>query len=889
MDKQDKAKDNDQLETQEWLDALESALAFAGKERADYLLQALNQHASVLGLTTTAGLNTPYSNTIATDEEAKIPENHEIMESLTHYMRWNAIAMVMRAVKELPELGGHLSTYGSSASLFEVGLNYFFHAPSQDHGGDLVYFQGHASPGLYARAYLEGRLTAEQIGSFRQEIFKGGVSSYPHPWLMPDFWQFPTVSMGLGPLSAIYQAQFLKYLQHRGLAETANRHVWAFCGDGEMGEPESLGALNIAARDRLDNLVFVISCNLQRLDGPVSGNSQIIQEYEGVFRGAGWNVIKVIWGGNWEELFARDTSGKLMQRVSELIDGEYQAYTAKDGAYMREHFFGKYPELLELVSAMSDDDLQSLTDGGHDLQKIYAAYHAAVEEKEKPTVILAKTVKGYGMGAAAEGLNTAHNVKKISVEARKYVRDRFNLPLSDKQIEELEFLPLPKGSKEEKFLHAQRKALGGYLPARSAECEVLPAPPLSSLQSLLDGSGEREISSTMAFVRILGALLKDANIKQRIVPIVADETRTFGMEGLFRQIGIYAPFGQQYTPVDKEQLMYYRETETGQLMQQGLSEPGAMATWIAAATSYVHSDVPMIPFYIYYSMFGFQRIGDLAWSAGDAGARGFIIGGTAGRTTLAGEGLQHQDGHNLIMFSMIPNCVSYDPCYAYEMAVIIQDGLRRMYENQEHVFYYITAMNENYVQPAMPKGVEQGIVRGMYPLRAGKKKAKAEVVLLGSGTILREVLAAAEQLEADFDVSATVWSVTSFNELRKDSESAARQRRLHPTAKKPRQAYVAECLGEVDVPIVAATDYMKLCAEQIRQDINAPYYVLGTDGYGRSDTRAALREFFEVNAAHVVYTALVALADAGTLSHDVVKKAQKKLGIDPKRADPTTV
>ncbi len=882
------SNDVDPEETREWLEALQSVVEFESTERAQFILEQLHQYAGQLGIPGATGVNTPYINTINPSSEAQLPDSKESVDRLTNFMRWNAIAMVMRAGKKTSELGGHIASYAAAASLYEIGFQYFFHAKDSDHGGDLLYIQGHSSPGIYARAFLEGRLTTKQLDLFRQEIFKDGISSYPHPWLMPDFWQFPTVSMGLGPLMSIYQAQFLRYLQHRGFAKTDNRKLWVFCGDGEMGEPESLGAIYLAAREKLDNLIFVISCNLQRLDGPVHGNGQIIQELEGVFRGAGWNVIKVIWGSDWDALFAKDQSGILLKRISELVDGEYQDYTAKDGAYMREHFFGKYPELLALVEDKTDTELKSMLDGGHDPQKVYAAYAAAVQHKGQPTVILAKTVKGFGMGTAGEGLNVTHQTKKLDTDALKAFVKRFDLPIKETDVEKLNYFKPAKDSPENQQLQSQRQKLGGSLPKRHHQCDPLTTPSLDVFQAYLDSTGDREISTTMAFVRILGTCLKDKNIKQHVVPIVADESRTFGMEGLFRQIGIYAPFGQQYEPEDRKQLMYYREDQKGQLLQQGLSEPGAMSSWIAAATSYATNQVPMIPFYIYYSMFGYQRVGDLCWAAGDMRARGFILGGTAGRTTLAGEGLQHQDGHNLLMFSFIPNCISYDPTFSYELAVIIQDGIKRMYADQEDVYYYITLMNENYHHPAMPKGVEKDILKGMYLLQSSKKKSAKKVQLLGSGTILRESIKAAELLEKDFGVSADIWSVTSFNELRRDVETVARHNRLHPKAK-PKQSHVAKCLANAAGPVIAATDYIRLFAEQIRSDVPNAYYVLGTDGFGRSDTRAALRDFFEVDAKMIAYTALQGLCEAGQLTTAKLVEAQQKLGIDSKRAEPWKV
>jgi len=881
------SNDIDPIETKEWLDALRSVVKYEGPERAEFILKHLLDSANRTGVPVPSGVNTPYVNTIPADAEEKMPDDGQHLETLTNIMRWNAIAMVMRAGKKTSELGGHIASYGSIATLFEVGFQHFFRSRNDKYGGDLLYFQGHSSPGIYARAFLEGRLDEEHLDGFRQEIFQKGVSSYPHPWLMPDFWQFPTVSMGLGPLMAIYQARFLKYLNNRGLGNTADQRVWAFCGDGELGEPESLGALNIAAREQLDNLTFVIVCNLQRLDGPVWGDGQIIQEYEGVFRGAGWNVIKVIWGSNWETLFAKDTNGLLQQRMNELVDGEYQNYSAKDGAYMREHFFGKSPELLAMVEDMSDQDLKSLTDGGHDPQKVYAAYAAAVKHTGKPTVILAKTIKGYGMGASGEAQNITHQTKKLHAEDLKIFCDRFCLPFTEKDIENLNYCKPESDTPEMKYLMQQREKLGGFLPHRHSDCEKLTVPPLTAFQNQLDGTGDREVSSTMSFVRILSTLLKDKNIKERVVPILADESRTFGMEGLFRQIGIYSSYGQRYEPEDKKMLMYYREDKKGQLLQEGISEQGAMSSWIAAATSYASCALPMIPFYIYYSMFGFQRFGDLAWAAGDIRARGFIMGGTAGRTTLAGEGLQHQDGHNLLMFSMVPNCISYDPTFAYELAVIIQDGMRRMYDVQEDIFYYITLMNENYQHPPMPKDAEDGIIKGMYCFREAKKQSKAHVQLLGSGTILREVIAAAELLEKEFDVIADIWSVTSFNELRKDIESIDRYNRLHPG--KNKSSHVATCLTGREGPVIAATDYMKLFAEQVRPAISSSYHVLGTDGFGRSGTRVALRDFFEVDAKMIAYTALKALADEGKFDAKALPKVMKKLGIDADRLDPITM
>ena len=740
--------DVDPIETREWLDALHAVIAEEGEERAAFILQQLLHKANAEGIQLTTSIHTPYRNTLKPHEEKQILPDEGLGKRINALLRWNAVAMVLRAGKYAPELGGHIATYASASTLYEVGFNHFFKGPNLVTGGDLLYVQGHSSPGIYARAFLEGRLSEQQLDKFRQEVEVNGLSSYPHPWLMPDFWQFPTVSMGLGPLQAIYQARFLKYLENRGLIKAEGRKVWAFLGDGEMDEPESVGALSIAAREKLDNLIFVINCNLQRLDGPVRGNGKVIQEFEGLFRGAGWHVIKVVWGGRWDPLFARDKEGWMQKRMEECVDGDYQAYKANDGAYVREHFFGQYPELKKLVAHLSDDEIWRLNRGGHDSQKVYAAYAAAVEHTGSPTVILAKTVKGYGMGAAGEGQNITHQQKKMTIEQLRAFRDRFSIPISDEKITEIPFYRPAEDSPEMQYLRKQREALGGYLPARTSDFEPLNIPDLSAFSAITASSGERELSTTMAFVRILSVLLKDKALSHRIVPIIPDECRTFGMEGLFRQIGIYSPVGQLYTPVDHEQVMYYKEARDGQILEEGINESGAFCSWIAAATSYSTNRLAMIPFYIYYSMFGFQRVGDLAWAAGDMQARGFLLGGTAGRTTLAGEGLQHQDGQSHLMASMIPNCVSYDPTYAYELAVIIQDGLKRMYEKQENVFYYITVMNENYSHPEMPKGVEEGIIKGMYLLREGAKKAKKRVQLLGCGTILREVLAVADLISS---------------------------------------------------------------------------------------------------------------------------------------------
>ena len=887
------ANDPDALETQEWLDALDAVLEREGPERAHFLLERLIDQARRSGAYIPFSPNTAYINTIPPHMEERTPGNVPLEERIRSICRWNAIVMVVRANKSDDELGGHIASFASVGTLFGTGQQHFWQAPHEGHGGDLIYFQGHSSPGVYARSLLEGRMTEDQLLNFRREVDRKGVSSYPHPWLMPDYWQFPTVSMGLGPIQAIYMARYLKYLEARGLAQTANRKVWAFCGDGEMDEPESLGAIGLAAREKLDNLIFVVNCNLQRLDGPVRGNGKIIQELEGEFRGAGWNVIKVIWGSYWDPLLARDKDGILLRVMEETVDGEYQNYKANDGAFVRKHFFGKHPKLLEMVARMSDEDIWRLNRGGHDPHKVYAAYAAAVKHKGQPTVILAKTIKGFGLGKAGQAKNPTHQLKKVDTETLKEVRDQLRIPIPDDKLEELPFYFPPADSPEMKYLHERRKALGGYLPQRRRKAEAVPAvPPLSAFEAVLKGSGEgREISTTMAFVRTLTALVRDKEIGKRIVPIVPDEARTFGMEGMFRQLGIFAAEGQKYEPVDKDQVMFYREDKQGQILEEGINEAGAFSSWIAAATSYSHSNEVTVPFYIFYSMFGMQRVGDLAWAAADQRARGFLLGATAGRTTLNGEGLQHEDGHSHVLSSVIPNCVSYDPTYGYEVAVIIHDGLRRMVTNQEDVYYYITLMNENYEHPPLLQGSEQGILKGMYLLRESKAKHKTRVQLLGSGTILREVLAAAELLEADWGVGADVWSATSFTELRRDGLAADRWNMLHPEAK-PRTPYVTEVLQKrPSGPVVAASDYIKTFAEQIRLFIppDRMYRVLGTDGFGRSDSRARLRHFFEVNRAFVTIAALKALADQGEAKPKSVADAIKKYGINPEKPDPTTV
>ncbi|PIW26013.1 MAG: pyruvate dehydrogenase (acetyl-transferring), homodimeric type [Rhodospirillales bacterium CG15_BIG_FIL_POST_REV_8_21_14_020_66_15] len=882
--------DADPEETQEWRDALDTVVEFEGGQRATYLLDALVDRARELGAPVPLTTNTPYLNTIPPENEPPFPGDLELEWRIRTINRWNAMATVVKANKVSSEFGGHIASFASSAVLYDVGLNHFWKAPTEGKGGDLIYYQGHTAPGFYARAFMEGRISEERLKNFRQESAGPGtgLSSYPHPWLMPDFWEFPTVSMGLGPIMAIYQARFLKYLHNRGVCDTSGRYVWAFLGDGEMDEPESRGAISLASRENLDNLIFVINCNLQRLDGPVRGNSKIVQELEADFRGDGWNVIKVLWGDGWDKLLAKDATGLLRKRMDECIDGEYQAFKSKGGAYTREHFFGKYPELRALVADMTDEEIWQLARGGHDPVKVYAAFDAAVKEPGRPTVILAKTVKGYGMGEAGEGLNITHSQKKMGDDAIRAFRDRFKLPVTDTQLKDVPFIRLEKGSKEQEYLEARRAALGGPLPARTAKADPLPIPDLSAFEAQLKDSGGRELSTTMVFVRILTALARDKAIGGRVVPIVPDESRTFGMEGMFRQLGIYSPKGQLYTPEDADQLMYYRESKDGQVLQEGINEAGAMSSWIAAATSYASNGTAMIPFYIFYSMFGFQRIHDLAWAAGDMRARGFLIGGTAGRTTLNGEGLQHEDGHSQIFAGTIPNCVSYDPTFSYELAVIVQDGLRRMFKEQEDIYFYITTMNENYPHPVMPEGAADGIVKGMYLFTDGgaKKTDRKRVQLLGSGAILREVIAAAELLKKNHSVTADIWSCPSFNELAREGQDAARWNMLHPTARKPRISHVSACLAGRPGPVIAATDYMKAFAEQIRPLVPGRFVVLGTDGFGRSDARVALRRHFEVDRHYVCVAALKALADEGSIPAKDVAAAIRKYKIDPEKPNP---
>ena len=891
MDMKDLQPDVDPQETQEWLEALDAVLKVEGVERAHFLLERLIERARRAGANLPYKATTAYMNTIPTGLEERSPGDHELEDRIRAYVRWNAMAMVVRANRDT-NVGGHIASFASAATLYDVGFNHFWRGPNENFRGDIVFFQGHSAPGVYARAYLLGLLTEDQLDNFRQEVDGKGLSSYPHPWLMPDFWQFPTVSMGLGPLMAIYQARFMRYLKDRGITENQGRKVWSFMGDGEMDEPESLGAISLAGREKLDNLVFVINCNLQRLDGPVRGNGKIIQELESDFRGAGWNVIKVIWGSYWDPLFMRDTKGILLKRMEECVDGEYQTFKSKDGAYVRKHFFGKYPELAEMVATMTDDDIWRLNRGGHDPHKMYAAYAAAMKHSGQPTVILAKTIKGYGMGESGESQNITHQQKKMGTSSMRAFRDRFGVPVPDEKLDEVPYLKFDENSAEYKYLIQRRDALGGVLPSRRRKAAPLEVPPLSAFESLLKATGDdREMSTTMAFVRILSTLVRDKKIGKQVVPIVPDESRTFGMEGMFRQLGIYSHVGQLYTPQDASQLMFYKEDQSGQILQEGINEAGAMSSWIAAATAYSTHGVQMVPFYIFYSMFGFQRVGDLCWAAGDMRARGFLLGGTAGRTTLNGEGLQHEDGHSHLMAATVPNCISYDPTFAYEVAVIIQDGMRRMYAEQEDVYYYITVMNENYAHPAMPQGAEQNILKGMYLLREGKARSKSapRVQLMGSGTILREVIAGAELLERDYGVAADIWSCTSFNELRRDGLEVERWNRLHPEAE-PRLSHVEQCLKGRQGPVIASTDYMKAYADQIRPFVHSHFTVLGTDGFGRSDTREKLRQFFEVDRHHVAVAALKALADTTeSVAPKKVAEAIQKYGINPEAPNPAKV
>ena len=880
------SQDVDPAETLEWLEAFRSVARFEGEDRAKFILNQLTDMAHHEGMELPTGVNTAYLNSIAKDQEIATNIEVDIEARISAMVRWNAMVMVVKA-NQLPyELGGHIASFASSATLYEVGFNHFYRGPDADQGADLIFFQGHISPGIYSRAFLEGRITEDQMLRFRQESREGGLSSYPHPWLMPDFWQFPTVSMGLGPIMAIYQARFMKYLHHREIKQTDKRTVWAYLGDGETDEPESLGAISMAGREKLDNLIFVVNCNLQRLDGPVRGNGKIIQELEGMFRGAGWNVIKVVWGGKWDELFAKDTNGLLRKRMEEVVDGEYQAYKAKDGAYVREHFFGKYPELLAMVEHMTDDEIYRLDRGGHDPFKVFQAYHAAKACSDKPTVILAKTVKGYGMGEAGEGQNTTHSQKKLGLEQVERFAKRFNVPVTDADVKELSFYKPAEDSAEMQYMKQKRQELGGPLPIRSFNLEAIKAPELSVFEALLKSSGDREMSTTMALNRIMTLLVRDKQIGPKIVPIVPDEARTFGMEGLFRQLGIYSASGQLYQPEDSDKVMWYKEDKKGQVLQEGINEAGAISDWIAAATSYATHDITMIPFYIYYSKFGFQRVGDLAWAAGDMQAKGFLIGGTAGRTTLNGEGLQHQDGDSHLVANTIPNCVSYDPTYAFELAVIVRSGLERMYEKNENIFYYITTMNELYAHPEMPENAEQGIIKGMYELKT-VGTGELQVQLMGSGTILREVEVAAQMLADDWGVKSDVWSVTSFNELTREAQAIDRMNRFSTDI--PAVPYITQCLENAKGPVIVATDYMRNYAEQVRKYVPNRYEVLGTDGFGRSDSRAALRNFFEVDASYVVLASLKALVDEGEMDGAVIAQAVKKYGININKPNPMTV
>jgi pyruvate dehydrogenase E1 component len=889
--------DNNPLETQEWLDALNSVIDAEGIERAHYLIEQLNNSAIRTGkFVPITSVTTPYCNTISPQNEERMPGDMFMERQIRGIIRWNAMAMVMRANMRDPSIGGHISTFASSATLYDVGFNYFFRGPSDQHEGDIIYYQGHSAPGIYSRSFLEGRFNEEQLDNFRQEVGGNGLSSYPHPWLMPDYWQFPTVSMGLGPIQAIYQAHIMKYLHNRGLMNNEDRKVWAFLGDGEMDEPESLGAIAKAGREGLDNLIFVINCNLQRLDGPVRGNGKIIQELEGIFRGAGWNVIKVVWGRHWDPLFAADEDGLLQARMDEVVDGEYQNYASRGGAYTREHFFGKSPELLKMVEHLSDDDIMALNRGGHDPYKVYAAYAQAVTPNGKPTVILAKTVKGYAFGGAAEAQNATHSVKKLDIDSLKKFRDRFGIPIDDEDLAEVPYYRPEEDSLEIRYMRKMRESLGASVPQRRSDCQALTVPKLEAFEGQTKSSGEREQSTTMAFVRMLNTLCKDKEIGERVVPIVPDEARTFGMEGMFRQLGIYSSVGQLYDPADSNQVMFYREDQKGQMLEEGITESGSFSAWLAAATSYSVNNYPLIPFYIYYSMFGFQRVGDLCWAAGDSQARGFLIGATAGRTTLNGEGLQHQDGHSHILASTIPNCVTYDPTYSYELAVIIQDGMRRMYEEKESVFYYITTMNENYQQPALPRGSEEGIIKGMYLLEDGdgkeykvsKNLAKNDRIrLLGSGTILREVREAAKILREDFSVTVDVWSVTSYNELRREALAVSRDNLMNPT-KKPKVPYVTQALAKRSGPVISTTDYMKVYSDQIREFVPDSFRVLGTDGFGRSDSRENLRHHFEVDAKFIVLAALTELKQRELVTAKEIVDYMKKSGISQDKANPVT-
>src|SRR5210317_399895 len=870
--------DTDIQETQEWIDSLNSVIESDGAERAHYLIEMMIDQARRSGSNLPYNATTSYVNTIPTHLQQEHPGDPDMERRIRAIIRWNAVMTVLRANEKSPGIGGHIASFQSSATLYDVGFNHFFRAPNENFDGDLVFFQGHSSPGIYARAFLEGRMSEEQLSNFRIESQGNGLSSYPHPWLMPDFWQFPTVSMGLGPIMGIYQARYLKYMNDRQLAHTEQRKVWAFLGDGETDEPESLGAISLAGREKLDNLIFVVNCNLQRLDGPVRGNGKIIQELESVFRGAGWNVIKVVWGSYWDPLLARDKDGLLQQRMEEAVDGEYQNYQAKGGAYTREHFFGKYPELKEMVAAMSDSDIWRLNRGGHDPHKVFAAYAAAVAHKDQPSIVLAKTVKGYGMGDAGEGQNITHQQKSMDIASLKAFRSRFDLPISDQEVESLSYYKPAKGSPELQYMMERRQELGGFVPTRRRKGNQLTVPKMDAFSNMTVSTGDREISTTMAFVRILSTLLRDKELGKYIVPIVPDEARTFGMEGMFRQLGIYSSVGQLYEPQDADQVMFYKEQKDGQILEEGINESGSFSSWIASGTSYSTTGIQTIPFYIFYSMFGFQRIGDLAWAAGDSRTRGFLLGATAGRTTLNGEGLQHEDGHSHLLSATIPNCVSYDPCFSYELAVIIQHGLHRMVEQQEDVYYYITLMNENYSHPDMPKDIEQQIINGMYQYSKASGKAKYKVQLMGSGVILREVIEAAKLLENDWGVESDVWSVTSFTELRRNALDVERHNLLNPDDEQ--RSFIQELITDTESPIIASTDYMKSFSDQIANFIPNSFTSLGTDGFGRSDSREALRSFFEVDRYHVVLAALKSLVDSKQIDKTVLISAIKKFKID---------
>jgi len=880
--------DIDPVETKEWLDSLSAVLQNDGSERAHFLIKQLIDQSYKAGSKIPYTQTTPYINTIPPEEEKKSPGDQNIERKIRSFIRWNAAAMVVRANKKFPELGGHIGTFASAATLYDVGMNHFWRAKNNKFGGDLIYFQGHSAPGMYARAFLEGRLTERQLNSFRQEVKNDGLSSYPHPWLMPKFWQFPTVSMGLGPMLAIYQARFMKYLINRGLIKDEGRKVWAFLGDGEMDEPESLGAIGLAAREKLDNLIFVVNCNLQRLDGPVRGNGKIIQELEGIFRGGGWNVIKVIWGSYWDSLLANDKTGHLVKIMNETVDGEYQAFKARNGLYVRDKFFGKYPETTELVSSMSDKDIWRLNRGGHDPHKVYAAYDKAIKNIGSPTVIIAKTIKGYGMGKTGESVNTTHQQKKLDVDDLLYYRDRFDVPLTNEQVKNIEYYKPDENSEEIKYLKKRRMELGGFIPERTSYSKPIKTPNKDIFDFMKISTGEKEMSTTMALVRLLTNLLRDKNVAPKLVPIIPDEARTFGMEGFFQKIGIYAHEGQKYEPEDSAQLSSYKEEKSGQVLEEGITEAGSMSSWIAAGTSYSNHDIEMIPIYLFYSMFGFQRIGDFAWAAGDSQARGFLIGATAGRTTLAGEGLQHQDGHSHLIASTIPNCISYDPTFHYELAIIFREGLRRMHEKNENVFYYITTMNENYTHPDIPKDkdCEDGILKGMYKIKDYSNYKKNKIQLLGSGAILREMISAAEILQKDYHIDSEVWSVTSFNELRRDGLETERYNLLNPGEHK-KISYVEKCLGKKDGPILAASDYMRMNSDQIRPYTSKSFYSLGTDGYGRSDTRKSLRKFFEVDKEHIVAYSLSVLANEQLIASKYAKEAIKKYNIDKDKPMPT--